>query len=163
MSTIFRDHLRKIVECYIDDITVKRRSKSSHLDDLRTVFNIIQAHQLKMNPTKSLLGVSSGKFLGFIVTSKGIHLDPDKVEAIQSMQFPKTVKELRGLQDRIAYIWRFITNLSDHCHPFTRLIKKVSPSYGMKLVKRLSKISKNILPRLLSWWFLFWEKHSCSM
>jgi len=104
MSTIFRDHLRKIVECYIDDITVKRRSKSSHLDDLRTVFNIIQAHQLKMNPTKSLLGVSSGKFLGFIVTSKGIHLDPDKVEAIQSMQFPKTVKELRGLQDRIAYI-----------------------------------------------------------
>jgi len=46
----------------------------------------------------------SGKFLGFIITSKGIHLDPDKVEVIQGMQPPKTLKELRGLQGRLAYI-----------------------------------------------------------
>jgi len=57
----------------------------------------MRAYQLKMNPTKSFLGVSSGKFLGFIVTSKGIHLDPDKVKAIQSMQPPKYLKELRAL------------------------------------------------------------------
>jgi len=85
------------MECYVDDIAVKSRSKSNHLNDLRTMFNITQAHQLKMNPTKSFLGVSSGKFLRFIVTSKGIHLDPDKVEEIQGMQSPKTLKELRGL------------------------------------------------------------------
>ena len=64
----------------------------------------MRAHQLKMNLTKSFLGVSSGKFLGFIVTSKEIHLDPDKVKAIQSMQPPKNLKELRSLQDRLAYI-----------------------------------------------------------
>jgi len=52
----------------------------------------MQAYQLRMNPTKSFLGVSSGKFLGFIVTSKGIHLDPDKVKVIQSMQPPKNLK-----------------------------------------------------------------------
>jgi len=50
-----------------------------------------------MNPAKSFLAISSGKFLGFIVTSKGIHLDPDKVKAIQSMHPPKNLKELRGL------------------------------------------------------------------
>jgi len=106
MSTIFRDHLRKMVECYVDDIAVKSYSKSNHLDNLRTMFNIMQAHQLKMNPTKSFFGVSSGKFLGFIVTSKGIHVDPDKVEAIQGMQSSKTLKELRGLQGKLAYIRR---------------------------------------------------------
>jgi len=49
---------------------------------LRMMFDIMRAHRLKMNPTKSFLGVSSGTFLGFIVTSKEIHLDPDKVKAI---------------------------------------------------------------------------------
>ena len=68
--------MRKIVECYVDDIAVKSRTKSDHIADLKIVFEIMQAYQLKMNPTKSFLGVSSGKFLGFVVTSKGIQLDP---------------------------------------------------------------------------------------
>jgi len=68
MSTIFRDHLRRTVECYVDDITVKSCDKNDHLRDLRMMFDIMRAHRLKMNPTKSFLGVSSGKFLGFIVT-----------------------------------------------------------------------------------------------
>jgi len=85
MSTIFCDHLRKIVECYVDDIAVKSHSKDNHLRDLKSIFDIMRAHQLKMNPAKSFLGVSSGKFLGFIITSKGIHVDPNKIKAIQSM------------------------------------------------------------------------------
>jgi len=104
VSTIFREHLWKTVEGYVDDIAIKSRDKSSHLHDLRTMFDLIRAHQLKMNPTKSFLGVSSGKFLGFIVTSKRIHLDPDKIKAIQDMQPPKNLKELQGLQGRLAYI-----------------------------------------------------------
>ena len=99
MSTIFRDHLQKMVECYVDDIAVKSHSKSNHLGDLRTVFDIMWAHQLKMNLTQSFWRVSSG-----IITSKEIHLDPDKVKAIQSMQPPRTLKELRGLQGRFTYI-----------------------------------------------------------
>jgi len=85
MSTIFHDHLRKTVECYVDDIAIKSHDKNNHLHDLRTMFDLMQARQLKMNPTKSFLRVSSGKFLRFIVTSKGIHLDPDKIKAIQEM------------------------------------------------------------------------------
>ena len=111
MSTIFHNHLRKTVECYVDDIAVKCRDKTYHLRDLKTIFEIMRTHQLKMNPTKSL-GVSSGKFLGFIITSKGIHYDPDKVKAIPDVHPPKNLKELRGLQGRLAYIRRFIANLS---------------------------------------------------
>jgi len=67
------------------DITVKSRIKDNHLHDLRMVFDIMWAHQLKMNLTKSFLGVSSGKIFGFIVTSKEIHLDPNKINVIQGM------------------------------------------------------------------------------
>jgi len=82
MNAIFYEHIRKTVEYYVDDIAVKNRAKGDHIADLKTVFDIMRAHQLKMNPTKSFLGVASGKFLGFVVTSKGIHLDPEKVRAV---------------------------------------------------------------------------------
>jgi len=77
-----------------------------------------------MNPTKSFLRVANEKFLGFIVTSKGIHLNPEKVRAVQKMQPPKNLREFRGLQGRLAYIQWFISNLSGRCQPFTKLMKK---------------------------------------
>ena len=67
MSTIFYSHVRKTVEFYVDDIAVKSRDKNDHLRDLKIMFDIMQAYQLKMKLTKSFFGVSSGKFLGFIV------------------------------------------------------------------------------------------------
>jgi len=79
MNTIFREHIRKTA---VDDIAVKCCAKGDHIVDPKRVFNIMRAHQLKMNPTTSFLRVASGKFLGFIVISKGIHLDPEKVRAI---------------------------------------------------------------------------------
>jgi len=70
------------------------------------------------------LGVASGKFLVFVVTSKGIFLDPEKVRAVQEMQPPKSLRELRGLQGQLAYIRRFISNLSGRSQPFIKLMKK---------------------------------------
>ena len=85
INAIFYEHMCKTVECYINDITVKSCAKDDNIADLKTLFDIMRAHQLKMNPTKFFLGVASGKFLGFVVTSKGIHLDPKKIHAIQEM------------------------------------------------------------------------------
>jgi len=87
-----------------DDIAVKSRAKGDHITDLKAVFAIMRAHQLKMNPTKFFLGVASGKILGFIVTSKEIHLNPEKVHAVQEMQPLNNLRELKGLQGRLAYI-----------------------------------------------------------
>ena len=112
MNTIFYEHIHKTVESYVDDMIVKSRNKSHHLADIKKVFDIMQARQLKMNKTKSFLRVASGKFLGFVMTSKGIHLHPKKIRAIQEMQPLRNLKELRGLQGRLAYIRRFIANLS---------------------------------------------------
>lgn len=74
----FCDHLQKVVECHTDDIAVKNQNKENHIKDLKIIFDLIRAHQLKMNPTKSFLGVSSGKFLGFVVMANGINLDSKK-------------------------------------------------------------------------------------
>jgi len=66
MNTVFHEHIRKTVECYVDNIAVKSHAKGDLIADLKAVFAIMRAHQLKMNPTKSFLGVTNGKFLGFV-------------------------------------------------------------------------------------------------
>ena len=65
MNAIFHEHMRKTVKCYVDDIVVKSRAKGDHIADLKTVFKIMWAHWLKMNPTKSFLRVP-------VVNSKGL-------------------------------------------------------------------------------------------
>jgi len=104
MSAIFHEHIRKTVECYIDDIAAKSCAKGDYITDLKIVFDIMQEHQLKMNSSKSFLRVASRKFLGFVVTSKGIHLNPEKVHAVQELQPLMNLIELRELQKRLAYI-----------------------------------------------------------
>lgn len=75
----------------MDDIAIMSQANSDHIADLRKVFNLMRTPQLKMNSTKSFLGVSSEKFLGFVVTSKGIRLDPEKVYAIQELNPPHSL------------------------------------------------------------------------
>ncbi|KAG9453545.1 hypothetical protein H6P81_006449 [Aristolochia fimbriata] len=112
MQTIFDDFLHKFVECYVDDVVVKTKSRGDHLRDLRAIFERLRRHQLKMNPLKCAFGVSSGKFLEFVVRHRGIEIDQTKIDAIQQMPKPKTLSELKSLQGHLAYIRRFISNLA---------------------------------------------------
>ena len=77
-----------------------------------------------MNPLKCAFGVTSGKFLGFILRHRGIEIDQAEIKAIQEMPAPKNLKEIQGLQGHLAYIRRFISNLTGCCHPFHHLMKK---------------------------------------
>jgi len=160
MSIIFHSHLWKMVECYDDDITIKSRDKNIHLHDLKIVFDIMRARQLKWTQ-QSLSWVFQ------MVSSWDSHRNnsswSDKVKTIQSMQPPKNLKELRGLQGRLTYIQKFITNISGHGQPFTRLMKKAPLLYGIKPARSLSKILKNTSPSLQSWWLSHQENHSFSM
>jgi hypothetical protein len=79
MNLIFHDLLGIIVEVYINDIIVKSVGDDSHLADLRLAFENMRRYKLKMNPLKCAFGVSSGKFLGFIVHEKGIEINPKKI------------------------------------------------------------------------------------
>ncbi|CAM8886700.1 unnamed protein product [Rhodiola kirilowii] len=127
MQKIFEDMMHKMIECYVDDVVVKSKARSDHVQDLRTVFERLRKCLLKMNPLKCAFGVTSGKFLGFVVTHRGIEIDQTKIKAIQEMPEPKSLKELRRLQGRLAYIRRFISNLVGRCQPFSHLMKKDAP------------------------------------
>jgi hypothetical protein len=83
-----------IVEVYIDDIVVKSASLNPHLANLRLAFEKMRRYGLKMNPLKCAFGVSTGKFLGFIVHEKGVEIDPKKIESIKKVQAPTCKKEL---------------------------------------------------------------------
>lgn len=124
MTIVLDGLLYVIVECYIDDIVVKSKREEDHMKHLAMVFERLREHNLKMNPMKCAFGVSSRKFLGFVVTKNGIQIDPDKVKAIVKMPPPTNLHELRSFQGHLAYIRRFISNLSGRCKPFSRLMKK---------------------------------------
>lgn len=104
MTHIFKDLLHDAVECYVDNLLVKTRMHKGHLLDLNRVFKRLQQYGLKMNPLKCTFGVSSGKFMGFIVKHRGIEIDPKKITAIKYMFILKDISELKCLQGCLAYI-----------------------------------------------------------
>ncbi|KAE8662571.1 No pollen germination related 2 [Hibiscus syriacus] len=93
MVTLFHDMMHKEIEVYVDDMIAKSRTEEEHIQNLRKLFQRLRKYQLKLNPAKCTFGVTSGKLLGFVVSKKGIEIDPDKVKAIQDLPPPNTKKE----------------------------------------------------------------------
>ena len=79
---------------------------------------------MKLNPNKCVFGVTSGKFLGYIVNQRGIEANPDKIKAILDMRPPRKLKEVQRLNGRIFALSRFISKSVDRCMPFFKAIKK---------------------------------------
>ncbi|KAL0314529.1 UNVERIFIED_CONTAM: hypothetical protein Sangu_2297300 [Sesamum angustifolium] len=104
MQKIFDDMLHKNVECYVDDLVVKSKKRENHFHDLRKVFERLRRYQLKMNPSKCAFGVTSGKFLGFIVRQRCIKIEQAKIDAILTMPEPRNIHELKSLQGKLAYL-----------------------------------------------------------
>ena len=124
MTAIFHDMMHQELEDYVDDIVVKSKKRGEHFYVLRKVFERCRAFKLRMNPLKCTFGVSSGKFLGFLVHSGGIDVDPDKAMAIATIRPPTTVKELKSFLGKVLYIWRFILGFASITSAFTKLLKK---------------------------------------
>ena len=79
---------------------------------------------MKLNPTKCVFVVSSGKFLGFMVSQRGIEANPDKIKAIMEIKSLKTVKEVHSLTRKVVALNRFVSRATDKCLPFFKVFKK---------------------------------------
>ena len=79
---MFSHQIGRNVEVYINDILVKSNDEADHLDDLRETFDTLHKYKVKQNPTKCVFAVSSGKFLGFMVSQQGIEANLDKIKAM---------------------------------------------------------------------------------
>ena len=124
MTLIFGDMLHKQVEDYVDDLVVKAKNPFEHLLHLRQIFERCREHNLRMNPSKCAFGVSSGKFLGFLIHHRGIDLDPTKAEAIIALSPLTTLKELRSFVGKVSYLRRFIPGLVEILKPLMEQTKK---------------------------------------
>ncbi|XP_058211749.1 uncharacterized protein LOC131323931 [Rhododendron vialii] len=98
----------EIVEAYIDDMVVKSLKAENHLSHLAEVFAILKKHKLWLNADKCAFGVSSGKFLGYLVTRRGIEADPNQISAIQQIKPPSTPREIRKLTGMAAALNRYL-------------------------------------------------------
>ncbi|KAL0420619.1 UNVERIFIED_CONTAM: hypothetical protein Slati_3084800 [Sesamum latifolium] len=76
------------MEVYVDDMLIKRKEVHHHVEDLNETFAVLRKYRLKLNPGKCAFGVSGGRFLGFMVTQRGIEANPDKIKAIIDMGPP---------------------------------------------------------------------------
>ena len=147
MTTMFHDMMHKEIEVYVDDVIIKSKRQSDHVKDLRKFFERLRRYNLKLNPAKCVFGVPSGKLLGFIVSRRGIELDPSKIKAIQELPPPRNKTEVMSLLGRLNYISRFVAQLTTTCEPIFKLLKKnaiVIPHTSKsvsKFVNRFSEIS----------------------
>ena len=124
MVALFHDMIHHEIEVYIDDMIARSQTEEEHLNHLQKLFARLKEYKLRLNPSKCTFGVRSGKLLGFIVSNKGIEVDPAEVKAIQEMPAPHTEKEVRGFLGRLNYIARFISHLTSTCEPIFKLLKK---------------------------------------
>ena len=124
MTAIFHDMMHQELKDYVDDIMVKSRRREEHFHMLRKVFERCRAFKLRMNPLKCAFGVSSRKFLGFLVHNRGIDVDLAKATTIATMRPPAIVKELKSFLGKVPYIRRFIPELTSINSAFTKLLKK---------------------------------------
>ena len=85
---MFNKQIGRNMEVYVDDMLVKSKEQLAHLDDLKETFTSLKKYQMKLNPSKCVFGVVSGKFLGFMVSQRGIEANPEKVQAIINMASP---------------------------------------------------------------------------
>ena len=94
MNKMFAHQIGRNVQVYVENMLVKRLQEDDHLGDLQETFDTLRTYNMKLNPIKCAFGVTAGKFLGFMVSHRGIEVNPEKVRAIMELTPLKMVKEV---------------------------------------------------------------------
>jgi hypothetical protein len=122
-AKVLHSQISRNVLTYVDDIIVKSTKQENHIADLQETFANFRQAGLKLNPEKCVFGVKKGKFLGCLVSTKGIEANPSKIEAILWMEPPSTKKGAQRLAGRLASLNRFISRSAERNLPFFEILK----------------------------------------
>ena len=126
MTKIFKPLIDRTMEVYIDDIVVKSKTRGEHTQHLEETFRLMRMYNMKLNPTKWAFGVSTSKFLGFMVTQKGIEVNADQIKVLLETLVQSSKKELQHFTGRQATLGRFITHFIDKLRLFFLTLKGAS-------------------------------------
>ena len=120
------------MEVYIDDMLVKSKEPPDHTTHLQQAFKLLRAYVMKLNLTKWAFGVSAGRFLGFMMTQRGIEANPVQLQAILESPAPSSKKGVQQLIGRLANLGRlaalgwFISRFTDRLKPFVAILKEAN-------------------------------------
>jgi len=126
MDKVLAPMLGRNVQAYVDHMVVTSHERGQHAADLEELFATIARYRLKLNSEKCVFGVEAGKFLGFMLTERGIETNPDKCAAIIAMRSPTSVKEVQQLTGRMATLSRFVSAGGEKGHPYFQCLKRNS-------------------------------------
>ncbi|KAM1216401.1 hypothetical protein EV1_012756 [Malus domestica] len=123
VNSMFAEQIEKSLEVYVDDMLVKSKHVDQHITNLSETFTILKRYRMRFNPNKCAFGVGSGKFLGFMISQRGIEANPEKIKAILDMKEPITSKDIQSLTGKVAALTRFISKATDKCAHFFKALK----------------------------------------
>ena len=104
MDVAFKGLINRCIVIYMDDLTIFSKDQSTHIADLRQVFNRCQKYGISLNPKKCLFGVTKGKLLGHIIFEARISIDLERIEAILKLSPLHSCKELKSFFGKINFV-----------------------------------------------------------
>nr|XP_029143459.1 uncharacterized protein LOC112805764 isoform X1 [Arachis hypogaea] len=140
MNRIFQPYLRKFIAIFFDDILIYSRTWADHLEHLKTTLAVLRTHDLYAKASKCSFGQSQIDYLGHVVCSMGIKVDPSKIEAIQAWPKPNSLKQLRGFLGLTGYYRKFVLGYAQLAHPLTELLKKNNFHWGAEADMAFDKL-----------------------
>ncbi|GJT08890.1 putative reverse transcriptase domain-containing protein [Tanacetum coccineum] len=133
MNRVCKPYLDKFVIVFIDDILIYSKSKQEHEEHLKIILELLKKEELYAKFSKCEFWIPKVQFLGHVIDSEGIHVDPAKIESIKDWTSPKSPTEIRQFLGLAGYYQRFIEGFSKIAKPMTKLTqKKVKFEWGDK-------------------------------
>jgi hypothetical protein len=112
------------IQVYIEDVIITTRKEDVLISDLKETFDNLDRYKLKLNPTKCSFGVSVGQLLGFLVSTRGIEANPEKIQAILTKGKPAKLHKVQQLVGRVVALSQFVARPGEKVLPFYALMKK---------------------------------------
>ncbi|KAM0957205.1 hypothetical protein FF1_025377 [Malus domestica] len=123
VNLMFVEQIGKSMEVYVDDMLVKSKHVDQYITNLSETFTIRKRYRMRLNSNKCAFGVSSGKFLGFMISQRGIEANPEKIKTILNMKELVTLKDIQNLIGKVAALTRFISKATTRCAHFFKALK----------------------------------------
>nr|GEU59958.1 protein NYNRIN-like [Tanacetum cinerariifolium] len=144
------------LEAYANDMVIQSNDEKGLLADIAKTFNNLKKINMKLNMKKCSFGVEEGKFLGYMITSKGIQMNPKKTKVLVDLQSPRTLKEMQSLSRKLVALNRFLAKSIDRSLPFFNTLRNITKEnkHEYKWTHKAEEAFQQIKKLILSLLFL---------